>query len=1288
MKRRLLWWSGGMLLLLSLLLAGLAWTAWYALESEGGLRQLAALAQRFGGGRLKLGAVQGRLLGEFAVDDLHYTGADGLRVDLKRAHLRLVPDELLHQRRLHLEVAELQDLQVHLPPPSSAPSTGKASLPQRLPLDVVIDSFGMDSFKLYAADSGSGPAEPFTIDAAALKGSWIGDQVNIERLNATLALTGPLQLTGQARMSSDHIDIAALHAQGPGTVDAKGRYGLDQVPSQLQLEWKALRWPFTAAVAERLADGLDGGASVDGTLDHYRFDLQTAAVVHQLNLKLAAKGEGSLQQVQLATLTLNAGKGTAQLQGSVAWEPALRADLKGAFNQVDPALFFPGLAGSCGGSPSPRQSHRDRSPPLPLRGRGTADGGCAAGVINGTFDTRTTLANGRPDIGFSVNIDKSQLRGYPLSLAAEGDTDTRGVRLKQLQLQSGKGSLSASGSAGWSPALRADLKAQVRNFDPAQFAAGFPGVINGSITTATTQQDGKPLIGFNVAIDQSTLRGKPLRVDAAASLRGQTVEVQKLELDLGQTHVSSSGQATPPFRISGKLDSPDLSAFEPQLGGRLAFDFDLQGTLDDPHLVSKGTAQNLRYQNNRIARLDWNADLDPKLPSHLELSAADAQAGLAIHSLKLAVTGMEAYHHVQFDLSTERGDASLTLAGGYDRKKREWGGELSAGRLAPDKLPPWKLEQGAGLLLGTQRQSLEPACFSGSGGRACLRLEQNVTGAGLRLSLDLQHLLLAAFQPLLPPKVQIDGEIDGGASIEIANQDIKAVSADLHSGIIHIQAPQAPPVQILSTSLKADDQQNSLHTALNVQLSDGSVNADLSTAPAADFQARPLSGQLRMTMPDLSFLQSFVPQLQAVKGSVEGELQFGGSIGLPRLQGQIALKDGSAKIAAAGIQLQQVELSLKGQGQGPLALDGSMKSDNGSLTIQGTIDPSVTPPRADIKLSGENFQALATADARIWITPDLHLSGDAGGLHLDGTLTVPKAEITPHGLGNNGVAVSEDQVLVGVPPKPQDQPLQLSSTVTVTLGDAVNFNGFGLTTRLTGGVTVSEAPHQLTTGQGQLNLVNGHYKAYGQDLTIETGRLLFDGGDVTKPAVDLYATRHPQSDITVGVRVRGTLDKPMLTLDSEPTMPREQQLSWLVLGRSLDQSSSSDSSAIQQAALSLGLSGGDYFANKLSKSVGLDQISIGQGTVGDSSVAANPNAIQGSQSALTAGSNTTYTSQAAQLTLGKYLTPKLFVSYGVSLFQPGQTFRLLYDIGHGFKLQTESGVASGADLLYTFERGH
>lgn len=467
----------------------------------------------------------------------------------------------------------------------------------------------------------------------------------------------------------------------------------------------------------------------------------------------------------------------------------------------------------------------------------------------------------------------------------------------------------------------------------------------------------------------------------------------------------------------------------------------------------------------------------------------------------------------------------------------------------------------------------------------------------------------------------------------------------------------------------------------------GTIGADVTAAPGADFQARPLSGHVQATIPELGFVQSFVPDLQAVTGSINGTLDFSGTIGLPRLQGQIALADGHAKVPRAGIELQQVQLRLTGKGEGPLAIDGSLQSGGGNLAINGTLDPSVAPPRADLKVEGQNFQAMATPDARIWVTPELHLTSDTDGMHLEGTLTVPKAEITPQGLGNNGVAISEDQIIVGNEPTAEDKPLKFYSTVTMTLGDAVNFKGFGLTTRLEGGVTVNEEPQRVATGNGELRLVEGRYQAYGQDLTIETGRLIFDGGAVTEPAVDLYATRHPQADITVGVRVRGTLDKPLLTLQSEPSMPREQQLSWLVLGRSLDQSSSSDRSAVSQAALSLGLSGGDYFAQKIGKTVGLDLISVGQGPISDSSVAANATTIQGSQAAQNAGTSTSYTSQAAQLTLGKYLTPKLFISYGVSLFQPGQTFRLLYDLGHGFKLQTESGVASGGDLIYTFERG-
>ena len=1245
MKRRILLWSAAALLALLALLGG---GTWWMLHSDGGLRQLAALANRLSGGTLRLGTTQGRLLGEFVIKDIHFQSADGTRIDVERLHLRLVPRELLSYR-LHLEVAEVQGLQVSLPPPHQTAPSGETNLPSRLPFDLVVDALSLSDFQLHQA----GETEPFRIASAALKGSWIAEDIDVARLSAELAQTGPLLLSAKARMSGDRIVFSALDLKGPGEVEGSGTFAFGKSANDLKLSWKDLRWPLDGDAADRLLAGVNGEAKLSGPLDRYHVELSSAAVLRKLPIQLAAKGDGDLQQIQIADLGLTADKGSAHVQGKLAWAPLLRADLKGTIAQLDPALF-------------------------------AADW---KGQINGSFNTQTTVQNGQPDIVFTANIDKSQLRGYPLSLSAQGDTDTRSVRLKQFLLQSGKGSLSATGVVGWEPALRADLKAQLSNFDPAQFVAGFSGSINGSIVTQTTGTKGKPDIALAVTVDHSQLRGHALTVDANASLSGETVVVQKLALVSGSTRVEASGQATPPFDLKGKVDSPDLGELAPQVGGHAAFDFTLQGPLDSPHLVSKGTGQSLHYLAYRIAKLDWDADVDPAKPSHLSVNVGEATAGILIHSAKLSLTGQETYHHAQLDVVSERGDASLAVDGGYDRRKIEWGGQVSSGRLAPTDLPPWTLEKAAGLLLGSKRQSLEPTCFSGGAGRACLRLEQNVTAAGLRLSLDIDKLLLAAFKPLLPQHYDISGEINGSANIEIANGDVAAMNADLRTEGIHLQAPKAPAVEIQASTLKADDQGGTLHALLDLHMQQGAIGADVTAAPGADFQARPLSGHVQTTIPDLGFVQSFVPDLQAVTGSITGTLDFSGTIGLPRLQGQIVLADGHAKVPRAGIELQQVQLRLTGKGEGPLAIDGSLQSGGGNLAISGTLDPSVAPPRADLKVEGQNFQAMATPDARIWVTPELHLLSDADGMHLEGTLTVPKAEITPQGLGNNGVAISEDQIIVGNEPTAEDKPLKFYSTVTMTLGDAVNFKGFGLTTRLEGGVTVSEEPQRVATGNGELRLVEGRYQAYGQDLTIETGRLIFDGGAVTKPAVDLYATRHPQADITVGVRVRGTLDKPLLTLQSEPGMPREQQLSWLVLGRSLDQSSSSDRSAVSQAALSLGLSGGDYFAQKIGKTVGLDLISVGQGPISDSSVAANATNIQGSQAAQNAGTSTAYTSQAAQLTLGKYLTPKLFISYGVSLFQPGQTFRLLYDLGHGFKLQTESGVASGGDLIYTFERG-
>ena len=206
-----------------------------------------------------------------------------------------------------------------------------------------------------------------------------------------------------------------------------------------------------------------------------------------------------------------------------------------------------------------------------------------------------------------------------------------------------------------------------------------------------------------------------------------------------------------------------------------------------------------------------------------------------------------------------------------------------------------------------------------------------------------------------------------------------------------------------------------------------------------------------------------------------------------------------------------------------------------------------------------------------------------------------------------------------------------------------------------------DEPARGTSGRGEIRLVGGRYKAYGQNLQIETGRLLFNGGSLAQPGVDLRAVRKPSEDVTVGVKVRGLLEAPLFEIFSEPPMPQQEQLAWLLLGRPLGGGADgSERSMIANAALSLGLGRGNALAQGARSKLGLDSISL---------------SAEDGQS-----------SDQAMLTVGKYLSPKLYVSYGVGLFQPGQVLRMLYDLGRGFKLSTESGVATGGDLLYTFER--
>jgi translocation and assembly module TamB len=239
-------------------------------------------------------------------------------------------------------------------------------------------------------------------------------------------------------------------------------------------------------------------------------------------------------------------------------------------------------------------------------------------------------------------------------------------------------------------------------------------------------------------------------------------------------------------------------------------------------------------------------------------------------------------------------------------------------------------------------------------------------------------------------------------------------------------------------------------------------------------------------------------------------------------------------------------------------------------------------------------------------------------------------------------------------------PFELHTDVRLTLGDDVSFKGYGLESELAGSVRVTQQPNKPALGQGELELEKGTYSGYGRDLTIERGRLVYAGGPVDDPQIDLRASREiKDEDVTVGFEVKGSLKQSELAVFSDPDMSQSDAISYLLFNRPVSEAKSSESAIARETATAIGLQAGSAYTQKMASKVGLDEAALeSEGTL-----------------------------QEASLMLGTYLTPSLYARYGIGLFDSANTFQLSYILNKRWTLKAETAEQNRAGILYTIEPG-
>ncbi len=863
------------------------------------------------------------------------------------------------------------------------------------------------------------------------------------------------------------------------------------------------------------------------------------------------------------------------------------------------------------------------------------------------------------DLGFAGTVKQWAAIGTAKLVrdkqAATVEFDGRGndqrMTLQSLKAKMPTGLLDASGEVAWAPKLAWDLKAALSGFDPGYFAPQFKGAIDGKLaSTGSTRDDG----GLEIQASAEQLggrlreralggRGRFVMHGAAAGKSGDAFEGE-VALSLGGSKLEAKGKYAQDIDVDAKFAPLQLNDLLPSAAGSLNGTLKITGAADAPNLDADLTGSGIQYGDYRAASFSAKG----KLPwrgrgGQLAVRASELNAGIVLSSLSLDAQG--AVEALQLQAQARSEVANLDLSGHADKRGNVWSGALASLQLAPSKGASWRLQQATAFRWDGNRGGFNDACLvSSSGGSLCATADWPRRGVELKG----HGLPLLLAQPYLPERsdkrpwilrgeIALDGELRPAGNGWRGSFNL----ASAGGGLKFSERARRELVRYNALSLKASFDTQKLNAELRSGFNDdGRIEATLNTGWDA---YAPLSGNIAVDTDELTWIELFSPDIVEPKGKLEGRIGLAGTRSKPLLSGQARLSQFTTEVPSLGIVLQQGDVRLDAQPDGSARIAGSVRSGEGTLNVDGTLGWQGDDTPLVLNIRGTNVLASDTRDLRAVANPELTVRYAARQpLNVSGKVAIPSARIDLERL-DQGVSVSEDVVVLD-PANPEDtgsSPLELDLTLAV--GDDVKLKGFGLDGKLGGQMRVRSRPGREMTASGALS-VEGRYEAYGQKLQISRGNLAWNNGPVSDPILDVRAEREVGA-VKAGVDISGRVSAPQVNVWTDPASSQSEALAYLALGRPLSSVTGDESKQLNAASAALS-AGGGLLASQLGAKIGLDDAGVMESRALGGSV----------------------------LGVGKYLSPRLYVGYGVSLLGTGQVLTLKYLLRKGFDIEIESST--------------
>ncbi|MFC1797289.1 translocation/assembly module TamB domain-containing protein, partial [Pseudomonadota bacterium] len=386
-----------------------------------------------------------------------------------------------------------------------------------------------------------------------------------------------------------------------------------------------------------------------------------------------------------------------------------------------------------------------------------------------------------------------------------------------------------------------------------------------------------------------------------------------------------------------------------------------------------------------------------------------------------------------------------------------------------------------------------------------------------------------------------------------------------------------------------------------------------------------VDGRLRIELNDLDLLAIFIPVVNRAEGRFNADLVLSGSPVSPFFSGPLSLSNGLIANEATGLTLSDIQLSGEMIGSAKTQLTGSFRAREGTGNMQATLDFSdVLSPRVELSLHGKNLTLLDAPDLKVVAEPDVELAWQDGVIDISGRLMIPKAHIAPSVLPESTVSTSPDLVIVAGE-IPGSKVEDKSMPNIAIRGEFEVVLGDEVELDLSVAEADVDGSVKFTWQDDLIPLANGSFRMVGEIQTY--GQLLqITEAQILFPGIP---ADNPHLNIRAERQIYGNSEIRRAGVFVTGTLRRPIIEPY------------TDPMTNRERAQTLLITGSDF------------NMETGVGAVD----------------------------------IGTYIAPRVFVSYGIGVFEDENVISIRYDLGRNWGVKATSGQRqTGIDMSYTIER--